>query len=239
MGGPGSGRKKTAETIQREMEAQEAVATAAGLPPAPMIVLTKVTQPTGSTIEVQGAQEAIFYDAQKTKYLHENKFDAVSDLADLDALLMHELLDFRYTSQLASGKSYEGLFLEYRAEEQLRQNKISEAKVIGDIKRQLGLNRASRDASAGSTADYIKNLLVRAKSFGVNRDRQIMKAVVLANELKSIVQTYDRSNDTEKRVVGIETEADIVAWVRAQFIPGFDAVDLAFRENQRLWVGQL
>ena len=205
----------------------------------PVIELRKVRQPTGSELNVQGRSEERFYNAQKDKYLAENKFDAISDLADLDALLVHELLDFRYSTQLASGKNYDGLFLNYAAEEQLRQNKLAEAKVIGDLKRGLALTRASRDASQGSTADYIADLLKRAKEFGINRDNQIVKAIVLANELKSIVETFDRSNVAEKRVVGFETVDDIVQWVRDKFIPEFDAVDLAFRENQKLWKGTL
>jgi len=236
MGGPGSGRRKAAETIAAQM-GQDMAQVSTGTTPA--IELRAVKQPTGSELKVQGRDEEKFYNAQKSKYLKENKFDAITDLADLDALLMHELLDFRYSTQLASGKNYEGLFLNYAAEEQLRQNKLAEAKVIGEIKRNLALNRASRDASQGSTADYIADLLRRAKEFGINRDNQIVTAIVLANELKSIVETFDRSNDVEKRVVGIETVDDIVQWVREQFIPRFDAVDLAFRENQKLWKGTL
>lgn len=236
MGGPGSGRRKAAQTIAQNLERDMANVTVGDLP---VIELRVVKQPTGSELKVQGRDEEKFYNQQKRKYLDENKFDAISDLADLDALLMHELLDFRYSTQLASGKNYEGLFLNYAAEEQLRQNKLAEAKVIGELKRQLALNRASRDASQGSTADYIADLLKRAKEFGVNRDNQIMRAIVLANELRSIVETYDRSNLTERRVVGIESEEDIVTWVRETFIPQFAAVDLAFRENQRLWKGTL
>ena len=237
MGGPGSGRRQAAETIAAQMGQEMVAQVKVGGTPA--IELRVVKQPTGSELKVQGRDEERFYNDAKKKYLAENKFDAVSDLADLDALLMHELLDFRYSTQLASGQSYDGLFLNYAAEEQLRQNKLAEAKVIGEIKKQLGLTRAIRDSTQGSTADYIKDLLKRAKEFGINRDNQIMKAVVLANELKSIVETYDRSNETERRVVGIESEADIVKWVRESFIPGFDEVDLAFRENQKLWVGTL
>lgn len=237
MGGPGSGRRKAAQTIAEQISRDMAQVTTGGAPP--VIELRVVKQPTGSELKVQGRDEERFYNQQKKKYLDENRFDAISDLADLDALLMHELLDFRYSTQLASGKNYDGLFLNYAAEEQLRQNKLAEAKVIADIKRGLALNRASRDASQGSTADYIADLLRRAKEFGVNRDNQIMRAIVLANELRSIVETFDRSNDVERRVVGIETVDDIVQWVRETFIPGFDEVDAAFRQNQKLWKGTL
>lgn len=238
MGGPGSGRRKSAETIGAQMGEQMATVNVGSTNPPPPQLLT-VTQPTGSDLKVQGKVEQQYYNRQKKLYLEQNKFEDVSDLADLDALLMHELLDFRYSTQLASGETYDGISLVYAAEEQLRQNKLAEAKVIGELKRQLGLTRASRDASSGSTADYIKELLKRAKEFGVNRDNQIVKAITLAMELTSIVETYDRSNTVERQVVGIEDEKDIVDWVRKTFIPGFAAVDLAFRESQRLWRGTL
>ncbi len=237
MGGPGSGRRKSAETIGAQMDQQTASATVAFQSAAPQLLT--VTQPTGSDLKVQGKGEQQFYNRQKSLYLAQNKFEDVADLADLDALLMHELLDFRYSTQLASGETYDGIGLVYAAEEQLRQNKLAEAKVIGELKRQLGLTRASRDASTGSTADYIKELLKRAKEFGVNRNNQVVTAITLAMELTSIVETYDRSNTVERQVVGIEDEKDIVAWVRDTFIPGFAAVDLAFRESQTLWRGTL
>jgi hypothetical protein len=262
MGGPGSGRKKSAETIERElrvaqgkpvvtpMQASRARAAAAktaatkkavAKPPKLIaIVLRKVAQPTGSAIEVQGKAEELFYNTQKAAYLDQNKFDAVSDLADLDALLMHELLDFRYTSQLSSGKMYDGIFLPFRLEEQFRQNKLAEAKIIGELKRQLGLTRASRDQQQGSVADYIANLRLRAREFGINRNNQAVEAITLMNELSSIVGTFDRSNEFERRKTGIETDEQIVAWVRDKMVPKFHSIDAEFRANgQKYWVGTI
>jgi len=198
-----------------------------------------VKQPTGSEITVQGEAEEKFYAQQRDKYVNEFKFESSADLADLDALLMHELLDYRYTTQLASGKAYDGRLLVYGEEDQLRQNKLAEAKVIADLKKQLGISRASRDGTQSDVYAYIQNLLKRGREFGAYRNDQIYRAIVLANELTSIVGTFDRSNENERRIVGYETEADIVNWVREKFIPQFREVDEAFQQGQKSWVGQL
>lgn len=203
------------------------------------IPLVKVTQPTGSTIEVQGPDEKKYYEGQKRKYLQENKFTAVTDLAELDKILFMELLDYRWTTWMARGKDYDGAWLSPAQEEQYRRNKNDAARITLDLKGKLGLTRDARTASEGSVPEYLEILRKRAKEFGVFRNNQIVKAIVLAKELKSIVLTYDRSNDVERRTVGIETEADIVQWVRETFIPQFESVDEQFRKEQKLWVGTL
>lgn len=254
MGGLGSGRRKSAETISKELQERRAAVVA--LAPEEQVdipartgrrrkspanpTLYKVRQPTGSELQVQGVEERRFYNAQQAKYLEQNHFDGVSDLADLDALLMHELLDFRYSLQLASGKTYDGLLLDFRMEEQLRQNKLREAKVIGELKRQLSLTRASRDATQGTVSDYLAMLRTRAREFGIHRNNQVTRALSLMNELSSIVGTYDRSNEFERRKTGIESEEQIVAWVRDMMIPKFHEIDTQWRAtHQSNWVGQI
>lgn len=230
MGGPGSGRRKA---IDMDAMASIEIKTDS------TVKLVKVRQPTGADIEVQGAEEAKFYNAQKRKYLDENKFTAVTDLADLDKVLFFELLDFRWTLWLGRGKDYDGAWLSPGAEEQYRRNKNDGAKVTIALKEKLGLTKESRDSATGSVPEYIYTLKKRAREFGVMRNEQIVQAIVLAKELKSIVLSFDRMNEAERRVVGIESEQDIVQWVRQEFIPRFESVDDRFREQQKLWVGTL
>lgn len=230
MGGPGSGRRKAVD-LTPALDVEFITDS--------KVKLVKVRQPTGADIEVQGQEEAKFYNAQKKKYLDENKFSAVTDLADLDKVLFFELLDYRWTLWLGRGKDYDGAWLTPGAEEQYRRNKNEGAKIVLALKEKLGLTKESRDATTGSVPEYIATLKRRAKEFGVMRNEQIVQAIVLAKELKSIVLSFDRMNDVERRVVGIESEADIVQWVRETFIPQFEAVDDRFREQQKLWVGTL
>lgn len=204
-------------------------------PPGPLTV----TQPTGSTFEVPNAHEKSFYEAQMRKYLAEFKFTASADLADLDRLLFQELLDFRWTKQLGNGKDYDGQWLSAAIEDAYRRNKIAAATVISQIKTDLGMNRASRDAQLDSPADFIRQLLIRAKEHGVHRNNQVIAALRLFNHLKSIVGTFDRSNMLERDKVGIRSEEDIVAWIRDVAIPEFDAIDDAWRSStQKYWDGE-
>lgn len=199
----------------------------------------KVQQPSGGSFEVATADERKFYQDQQKKYLAENKFTAATDLADLDRLLFQELLDYRWTVQLGKGKSYDDYDLAPAIEEQYRRNKNDAAKVIAQIKNDLGMTRAVRDSQMDSPADFVKNLLIRAKEFGVHRNKQVIEALVLFNRLKSIVGTFDRSNAVERTKVGIETEADIVDWIRTEAIPQFDAIDDAWRSGtQKYWSGE-
>jgi hypothetical protein len=200
----------------------------------------RVTQPTGSVIEIQGDPEGRFYNSHKKAYLLENKFTAVTDLADLDKVLFFELLDYRWTVWMARGKDYDGAWLTASQDEQFRRNKNDGAKIIMELKTKLGLTRESRDASQGSVPEYIAELKKRAGEFGIMRSKQSVMAMVLAKELKSIVLSYRRMNAVERRVVGIESEADIVKWVEDEFIPRFEKIDDEFRStSQRTWVGSL
>ena len=236
MGGPGSGRRKAIKRDTAVPPTDEPIEAAGTdlLKPLP-----RVTQPTGGTIEVQDDLEKTFYDGQHAKYLEENKFTS-SDLTDLDSLLLQELLDYRWTRQLASLKDYDGRFLSVGAEEQLRRNKNDAARIVSGLKVNLGLTRASRNAQEASTSEYLNQLRIRAKEFGIHRNTQAVSAITLMNELSSIVGTYDRANETERRKVGFESELEIVAWVRDKMIPKFRKIDEEFRKTQqRYWVGTL
>lgn len=203
-------------------------------------VLKKVKQLNGQSLEVMGDAEAIFYKAQQKKYLDENKFTATSDLADLDRLLFFELLVFRWTQWLSSGRDYDG-FIAPSQEESLRRNLKETAPLISAIKNDLGLTKAMRDKEqAESIGSYIVELKRRAKEHGIRREKELTTAICLVKELFSLVGTYDRSNQLERSKIGLESDADILDWIRTHMMPEFNAVDEYFRTNsQKFWVGRL
>jgi hypothetical protein len=203
-------------------------------------VLTKVTTISGHTIEVMGPDEAKYYRAQQRKYLAENKFTAVTDLADLDRLLFLELLIFRWTGWLASGKDYDGL-ISPSVEDQVRKNLKETAPQISQIKNDLALTKSQRDKEAfESVGQYIVDLKARAKEHGVRREKQLTSALCLTKELFSLVGTFDRSNELERIKIGLESEADIVDWIRGHMRPAFEEIDQHFRAtSQKFWVRKL
>lgn len=202
--------------------------------------LVKVRTVAGHDIEVQGNDEAKYYRAQMRKYQDENKFSAVTDLADLDRLLFFELMVYRWTGWLSSGKDYDG-YLAPSQEDQLRKNLKETAPLISAIKNDLGLTKSQRDKEQfESVGQYLVDLKARAKEHGVRREKQLTTAICLVKELFSLVGTFDRSNDLERSKIGLETEADIIAWVRDHMKPEFDKVDAHFRQSsQKFWVRTL
>lgn len=199
--------------------------------------LIKVKTVSGFEIEVMGRVEAKYFRDQMAKYLAENKFTAVTDLADLDRLLFLELLIFRWTCWLSSGKDYDG-YMTQNVEDQIRKNIKEVGPQISTIKQDLGLTKSQRDKEAfESVGQYIVDLKARAKEHGVRREKQLTVAICLVKELFSLIGTYDRSNELERSKIGLESEADIIDWCRNHMKPTFDEVDDHFRANsQKYWV---
>lgn len=206
-------------------------------PTLPGPVLTKVSTVAGHSIEVMSTEEARYYNASKRKYLAENKFTAVTDLVDLDRLLFMELLVFRWTGWLSSGRDYDGL-LSPNQEDQVRKNLKEMSPLISGVKNDLGLTKSQRDKEAfESVGQYLIDLKARAKEHGIRREDQLTKAICLMKELFSLVGTFDRSNELERSKIGLESEADIIDWIRGHMRPEFDAIDEYFRTHQqKFWV---
>ena len=191
----------------------------------------------GQEIEVQGNAERTFYTTQQAKYLAENKFTAVTDLQDLDRLVFMELLVYRATCFLGSGKNYYGEFLGPSDEADCRRVIKENAPLISNVKTDLGLTKAQRDKEQyESVGKYLVDLKARAREHGIHREAQVHKALSLINQLFSMVGAFDRSDQIEREKLGLDTADDVLDWVRDVMRPDFDAVDAAWRVNQRAWV---
>lgn len=197
--------------------------------------LREVELVSGQRIQVQGEAEHTWFEATRDSYLKDTSFTEATDLRDLDRLLMMELMVYRWTVQLAAGKDYDGLSVD---EEQLRKNIKEYSAEITKTKQSMGMSKSARDAEAnnGNFADYLSNLKMRARLFGIHRENQLNKAIALFHELKSLVETFDRADEEERTKLGFESEGDILTWVRDVAIPEFMLLDEHFRQQQRLWI---
>lgn len=190
----------------------------------------------GQNLQVMGDDEVVWFEATRDKYLSETKFTAATDHRDLDRLLVLELMVYRWTIHIGRGFDYQG---EEADEDQLQKNIKLYSDQITKVKVAMGMNKAARDAEQdqSSPAAYLQNLKARAKAFGIHRETQLRKALVLVNELSTIVGTFDRSDAEERRKIGFEAETDVLDWIRDTMLPEFRAIDDYFREHeQRFWV---
>lgn len=195
----------------------------------------KVDLCSGEELEVLTEVEQRAFNANRDAYLAQAKFTQNTDLQDLDRLLVLELLSFRWSQHLSMERDYEDQPIE---PETLRKQHKEQTAAIIALKASLGLDNKSRRAAAndGDFATWFAEAKRKAQLFGIHRENQLQRALVLCNELKGIVGAFDRSDEEERKKLGFPTEASIVAWVREVFTPEFDAVDAHFLENeQKFW----
>ena len=166
----------------------------------------------------------------------DNHFTNVSDVEDLSRLLTLEVMVHRWSNWLTQGFDY----LAGRVNETELKSNIKEYSVeIRLVKASLGIDRAQREKDKGETlGDYVANLLDRAKEFGVHRDEQYAKAVTYLWQLISMINTYDRCDEQERRELDLSSDS-MIQWVREQVMPEWAGLNQAFRANQKIWISDL
>jgi hypothetical protein len=198
-----------------------------------------VQQVSGEQMVVQTTAELRWYENSRDTYLKQTKFTEMTDLRDLDRLLFMELMIFRMSQFLGRGTDYD----EFEIDEALLRRNVREfSEQITRVKSSMGLTKSARDATAndGDLSVYIANLKSRAKIFGIHRENQLTKALVLMNELSAIVGAYDRSDEEERQKLGFRNEGEILDWVRETMLPEYRELDQHFRANeQRYWIREM
>lgn len=200
------------------------------------VAMYPVDTPSGGTINLQTQEEADWYEQRRDLYVSQNRFTNQSDLSDLDRILLMEVMIERWGVWITQGFDY---FMTRIDEKQVQQNIADYSKELRQVKKALGIDKATRDKDkAESVGDYITKLLQRAKEFGYHRNNQYEKAVTLIYELKTLVSTYDRSDEQEREDLDLSPES-IMEWVRENMIAEWDELDEAFREVQTTWVREI
>jgi hypothetical protein len=189
----------------------------------------------GEDLQVMTEVEARWFTANREKYLAETKFTDTTDLQDMDRLLCLELLIFRWNQHLALGRDYDGNLID---EDLIRKQVKDQSEAITRLKTSLGLDKKSRDAALneGNFAAWLADVKRRARIFGIHRETQLQKALVLMNELSSIIDSFERSDEEERSKLGFSSYEDIVGWVKNTMVPEYKALDEHFLQNeQRYW----
>lgn len=197
------------------------------------ITLYTVQTPSGSELNLQTAEEADWYEDRRDRYRADNAFPNVSDLQDLDRVLLFEIMIYRWSLWLTQGFDY----MHARVDEgQLKSNIKEYSTELRLLKLALGIDKATRDKEKGeSLADYTAHLLQRAKEFGYHRNEQYEIAVTKFYEMSAMIKTFDRCDDEERALLDL-SEDSILDWIREHVIKPFDDHAAAFRKNQAIWV---
>lgn len=197
-----------------------------------------VLLPSGAEFKVLTQSEVDYLEDRAERYLHDQKFVNVSDLQDIDRMLIFELLVYRIGLWLSRGRDY---FDEPVDNQSLRKWLVEVSRELRQLKSTLGIDKTSRDRNRGtdSTAAYIENLRRRAKEFGIHREAQLAKALELANELMGLMTVNENADPQEQNELHV-TDKDVMAWIRTVYVPEYTALDAHFRKHaQRFWVRDL
>lgn len=190
-----------------------------------------VESPSGSKVPLLTDDEVLFYEDKASRYQKDYKFTNVSDLLELDRLMLLELTCFRWGTWLLRGE------VDYNGNPKMNLDKMIQvySKEVRDVKAGLGIDKKSRDANRGEdTANFVSNLLHRAKEFGVHRNEQIIKAYTNWKELQGIITLYKNCTESERKIFHCEIE-DILNYLEEKF-DEFDQIDEAFRKSQKIWI---
>jgi hypothetical protein len=194
-----------------------------------------VSTPSGGTIVVMNQEEADYYDQIASRYQSDNKFKNISDILELDRILTMELMCYRWSLWILAEEDYDGKRINVG---EIQKSIENYSKEIRGIKKDLGIDKSTRDKDKGeSTAEYIHMLGIRAKEFGITRNKQAYRAITILNELVGLINLYENSSESERREFGVKFE-DIIEWIKKQF-DEFSVIDEELRKNQSIWIRDL
>ncbi len=194
-----------------------------------------VILPSGAEFLVLTTDEVNYVKDRVTRYLTDNRFSNVSDLQDIDRMVMFELFVHRWSLWISKGVDY---FNDEINERQLSDRVKEFSSEIRQLKKTLGVDKVARDKVRGddSVSAYLAQLRSRAKEFGIMRDDQFNKAIELFHELKAKIEYHDNCDEHEK-LEGQVTQDNIFQWIREEAIPKFQEIDDDFRETkQKMWI---
>jgi hypothetical protein len=193
-----------------------------------------VQLPSGAIFPVHS--EEVDYLTERTElYLKQNHFPNISDLQDVDRMLVLELMCYRWGVWLSRQKNWWGDTIDENETSKVFKEYSNE---LRQLKKLLGIDKVARDKQKGedSVSAYLANLQSRAKEFGVMRERQLDRALELFQELKALVTLNANTDAHEQREMHV-TDADVLEWLRDIAVPEFDEVDAHFRTHQqRMWI---
>lgn len=206
--------------------------------------LVPVDLPSGATHFVYRKEMHHFSDLVK-RYLKDNAATNVTDLQDIDRIIVMETLCWRWGVWLSQRADY---WWDPIDESDLSKQLKDTSAELRSLKKSLGFDKLTREKERGvdSLSHFITQLGVRAEQFGIMREEQLDMALELFNELTAKITVCENTTEDEKRELdslGTPASRDtIYEWIRDVAIPKYQAIDEHFRkrpDGQRSWIREM
>lgn len=196
--------------------------------------LAPVRLPSGGLHYVH-EREVAYFNERRDRYQTDNHFTNISDLQDLDRLLVEELLVQRWQTWISQRRDYWG---DDVPENDLMKATKDHSNEIRQLKKSLGVDKETREKQKGegSLEAYLNALRLRAKEFGYMRDEQAAKAIELWQRLNGTLTLFENC-DEDERIQQHCTPEEVLLWIISELRPEFEEIDKKFRdEKQRMWI---
>lgn len=193
-----------------------------------------VDLPSGAQYIVATENEGTYLRDSIRRYMADNHFINVSDIREIDRMIVLELLIHRWQLWLSRERNY---FDEDINEKRLADMIKDASGEVRQLKKALGLDKTTRDRTRGddSIAAHWDNLLRRAREFGYMRNQQYIATITAFQRIKAMLQFHDNCDAIERKENACEVE-DIMEVIRDEMMK-FDAIDEEFRHKQQtLWI---
>lgn len=196
--------------------------------------LSAVMLPSGGLYYVYDREVGYFNERVK-KYLKDNKFTNIADLATLDQILMGELMVWRWWNWITQQKDYWGDAVD---ETGLAKTVKDTSNELRQLKNSLGIDKVTRDRQRGeeSVSAYLTNLKLRARAHNIKRQKEFGAALELFNDLMAKITLHDNCTEDERQELNVTTP-ELLDWIRDVAIPKYQAIDAHFRAHeQKAWI---
>jgi hypothetical protein len=193
-----------------------------------------VRLPSGATYYVITNEEHDYLVDRISRYLNDNHFVNVSDVQDIDKMIVFELLIHRWSSWMSRGRDYFDEDINVKQYSDMAKEYSVE---VRQLKKALGVDKNSRDRTRGddSIASLWANLQRRAAEFGYKRNEELVQTITSFQRLKAMVTFHDNCDALERKENACEIE-DVLEVLRDE-IKKFDAIDENFKfQQQTLWI---
>lgn len=193
-----------------------------------------VVGPAGGRFTVMTKGEETLFNHLADTYTAHNSFVNISDQQDLERIIYLEVLSLRFANWLSTESDYNGELIDPKIVTTQMKDFSGE---LRQLKKSVGIDKPSRQREhSESVSDFIEQLKVRAKEFGVAREEMLTCSLTLFNELIARVTLMENTDEKEQLEQKCGPE-DFFGWLRDVAIPEFQEIDKHFIDNaQRMWI---
>ena len=220
-------------------------------PPNPANAQTyEVDLPAGGRMYLTTPEEVDLWERTKARYVEDYHLTNVNDLHTLGAILMQQVLAYRaqfltngMQPQLDAHGVPTGRYVQTKsdAEDLVAAQKLLNTATdqIGKLEKQLGIDKASREAGGTvSVSNYLRTLKRAAHDRAIHISERVLKYEAFVQDLSWRLRVL-KNADAEDRAYHNLTPETICDWAREE-IMGLEDADKQFaKEIGSLYVGKL